>query len=263
VPNRTIHSAAQLALESTGAGVPVVFLHGLTFDRWTWRPVIECLGNGVRSIAIDLPGHGDSAGAGGGLDRLASLIADTLESACGVQRPIVVGHSMSGVLALVYASRYGVRGVVTVDQSWNVRPFAEMVRQMAPALRGEGFSDAFRPFERSMGTDLLLEPIRTQVLERRRVTKELVLDYWDELLDTDPVELQRRIDRAAASITGPCLAVFGHELSGDERRHMTTLIPGVQVQEWPGSGHMVHLVQPDRFAARLRAFIDDCNGGFS
>jgi pimeloyl-ACP methyl ester carboxylesterase len=257
MPFRTLHDTAHLTLDSAGDGVPVVFLHGLTFDRQTWRPVVDCLGDGLRSITIDLPGHGDSAGFGGDLDRLASLIADTVESACGVRRPILVGHSMSGVLALRYASKYGVRGVVTVDQSWNVRPFAEMVRKMAPALRGEGFSDAFRPFEQTMGTDLLSEPVRTQVLNRRRVTKELVLGYWDELLDADPVELQQRIDRDAASISAPCLAVFGHELSDDDRGHMTSLVPGVQVQEWPGDGHMVHLVEPDRFAARLRVFIDE------
>jgi pimeloyl-ACP methyl ester carboxylesterase len=262
MPFRTVHNTAQLTLESAGAGVPVVFLHGLTFDRQTWRPIINRLDDGLRTITIDLPGHGDSPGKGGSLDRLASLIADTLDTVCGGQRPILVGHSMSGVLALKYASRYGVRGVVTVGQSWNVRPFAEMVRQMAPALCGEGFSDAFRPFERTIGIHLLSQPERARVLERRCVTKELVFDYWGELLDSDPVELQNRIDCDAASISAPCLAVFGHELSDDERCHMTSLVPGIQVQEWPGGGHMVHLVEPARFAARLLKFIDDCTGRF-
>ena len=60
----TIHRTASggLAYEMHGDGIPVVFLHGLTFDRTTWRPIIERLGDGVRSIAVDLPGHGDTAG---------------------------------------------------------------------------------------------------------------------------------------------------------------------------------------------------------
>jgi pimeloyl-ACP methyl ester carboxylesterase len=41
--------------------MPVVFLHGLTFDRTTWRPIIERLGEGVCSVALDLPGHGETA----------------------------------------------------------------------------------------------------------------------------------------------------------------------------------------------------------
>ena len=35
--------ATKLAYDDEGAGTPVVFLHGLTFDRRTWRPIIERL----------------------------------------------------------------------------------------------------------------------------------------------------------------------------------------------------------------------------
>jgi pimeloyl-ACP methyl ester carboxylesterase len=83
-----------------------------------------------------------------------------------------------------------------------------------------------------------------------------VLDYWDQVLETDPLGLQRQIERHAASVTAPCLAVFGRELPDDERRYMRGLMPDVQVEEWPGNGHIVYLVEPDKFAARLRAFIE-------
>ena len=36
-------SVTSLAYDDEGAGTPVVFLHGLTFDRRTWRPIIERL----------------------------------------------------------------------------------------------------------------------------------------------------------------------------------------------------------------------------
>ncbi len=41
--------AIRLAYEVEGAGTPVVFLHGLTFDRRTWRPIVERLGGSVPS----------------------------------------------------------------------------------------------------------------------------------------------------------------------------------------------------------------------
>jgi pimeloyl-ACP methyl ester carboxylesterase len=53
---------AGLAYDIEGSGTPVVFLHGLTFDRRTWRPIIDRLDGAVTSIAIDLPAHGDSGG---------------------------------------------------------------------------------------------------------------------------------------------------------------------------------------------------------
>ena len=98
-------SATSLAYDDEGAGTPVVFLHGLTFDRRTWRPIIERLDGSVRSIAIDLPAHGDSGGAPAQLDEFAAQVHELLGS-LAVDRPIVVGHSMSGGLASFYAAAY-------------------------------------------------------------------------------------------------------------------------------------------------------------
>jgi pimeloyl-ACP methyl ester carboxylesterase len=55
MPIRAIYPAGQLALQTYGAGVPVVFLHGLTFDRRSWRPIIDRLGSGVRSTRSTCP----------------------------------------------------------------------------------------------------------------------------------------------------------------------------------------------------------------
>jgi pimeloyl-ACP methyl ester carboxylesterase len=247
-----------LAHETHGEGVPVVFLHGLTFGRGSWRPIISRLGAGVRSIAIDLPGHGGSAGPACGLEQLAGRIAHTLDAIGGIDAPIVVGHSMSGGLAMMYAGAHPVRGVVDVDQPWNIRPFAELVQHAAPTLCGERFSSAFNMFERTMGLDLLSSAVHADVVAGRRVDRDVVLGYWDEILHCVPSQLQRRIELQLASVTAPCLAVFGHELSADERQHMIDLVPDVQLEEWHGAGHMVHLVDPDRFATRLGIFIDHC-----
>ena len=136
--NRTLPNKP-LAYETHGEGIPVVFLHGLNFDRRSWGPIITRLGAGVRSIAIDLPGHGRSPGPACGLEQLAGRIAHTLDTIGGIDAPIVVGHSMSGALAMIYAGAHPVCGVVDVDQPWNIRPFVELVQQAAPMLRSERF----------------------------------------------------------------------------------------------------------------------------
>jgi pimeloyl-ACP methyl ester carboxylesterase len=51
-----------------------VLVHGLTFDRRTWRPVIERLDGAVTTLAVDLPAHGDSGGPPGRLEELAAQI---------------------------------------------------------------------------------------------------------------------------------------------------------------------------------------------
>src|SRR3954464_5620000 len=87
--------AVSLVYECSGEGTPVVFLHGLTFDRRSWWPIVHRLGDRVLRIAFALPGHGESGGSGLAFERLIALLRARLDD-LGVERPVVVGHSMSG-----------------------------------------------------------------------------------------------------------------------------------------------------------------------
>ena len=123
------HTATRLAYDDEGAGTPVVLLHGLTFDRRSWRPIIERLGGSVRSIAVDLPAHGESGGAPVPVEQVPARLHELLVS-LEVERPIVVGHSMSGGLAALYASAYPTRGLASRQ-----RPAHPAVRGARPPAR--------------------------------------------------------------------------------------------------------------------------------
>src|SRR6188508_2667004 len=101
--------ATGLTFDVDGSGTPVVLLHGLTFDRRTWRPIIERLDGSVMTIAIDLPAHGDSGGTMARLENVAGQI-DRVLASLGVERPIVVGHSLAAGIAGIYASTHPTRG---------------------------------------------------------------------------------------------------------------------------------------------------------
>lgn len=252
----TAHPATRLAYSEFGAGTPVVFLHGLTFDRRTWQPIVERLGDSIRSIAVDLPAHGESGGAPAPLEQVAALLHELLVS-LRVERPIVVGHSMSGGLACMYASMDATRCVVTVDNGPDIRPFAEIAHRLAPALRGPGFAQVWQTFEESLGLEHIPEPVRTLVLETHEVKQDVVVGYWEPLLETDPAELQASIDALMHNLDVPLLGVFGRPITAGERERFEW-IPNVQLEEWAGDGHFVHLVDPDRFATRLNTFVRYC-----
>jgi pimeloyl-ACP methyl ester carboxylesterase len=248
---------AGLAYDIEGTGTPVVFLHGLTFGRRTWRPVIDRLDGSVTSIAIDLPAHGDSGGQPAPLETVTEQIHQLLET-LGVERPVVVGHSMAAAVAGLYASAHPARGIVLVDQATEVLPFAQMLHQIAPMLRGPAFGQVWSNIETSLGLDRIPEPARTLVLDTHKVNQDVVLGYWDQVLTTEPAELQAWIDGTAARIQIPCLAVFGRRATDGERERLGRL-PDAQIEEWPGDGHFVHLVDPRRFAARLCTFVEHCD----
>jgi pimeloyl-ACP methyl ester carboxylesterase len=248
---------APLAIELAGEGVPVVLLHGLTFDRGSWRPVVDRLGDRVCSIAVDLPGHGQSRGSALPFGRLAALIRARLDE-LGVERPVVVGHSMSGGLAMAYAAEHPVRGVVTVDSPPDLRRFASLAQRLAPELRGGAFADTFDAvFQASMGLDLLPADVRRTVLAGQRIRQEVVLGYWAKLLSTEPDVLQARVDRLMSAIDVPVFGLFGRELVPSDRERLAR-VPHAGWEVWPDHGHFVHLVEPDRFADRLVGFIEHC-----
>ncbi len=72
---------------------------------------------------------------------------------------------------------------------------------------------------------------------------------------TPPEELQAWIDSAAERISAPYLAVFGQELSDEARSQLRQHIRRLEIEEWPGLGHCVHLADLDRFCERLTAFV--------
>jgi pimeloyl-ACP methyl ester carboxylesterase len=98
----------------------IVLLHGNTANAWWWQWVAAELPKDLRLLALDQRGHGDSEWVQPPAYKphdyagdLASFIAEEVRG----ELPIVVGHSMGGVVTLAFAHRYGelARGIVVVD----------------------------------------------------------------------------------------------------------------------------------------------------
>ncbi len=101
-----------------GEGRPVVLIHGNPGSAQDWTRVFGPLAALHRVIAFDRPGHGRSERPkhiDATVEVQARLLHDALKQ-LHVERPIVVGHSWGGALALVYAINYPqeVAGVVLV-----------------------------------------------------------------------------------------------------------------------------------------------------
>jgi pimeloyl-ACP methyl ester carboxylesterase len=101
-----------------GAGRPVVLIHGNPGSAQDWARVLGPLAANHKVIAFDRPGHGRSdrpKHVAATVEVQARLLHNALKQ-LNVERPIVVGHSWGGALAMIYAITYPkeVAGVVLV-----------------------------------------------------------------------------------------------------------------------------------------------------
>jgi pimeloyl-ACP methyl ester carboxylesterase len=87
----------------------VVFVHGAMNDHSVWILQSRYLAHHGRAVlAVDLPGHGRSAGRVLGVAQAGRWLAD-LVAASGLQRTALVGHSMGSLIALEAAALLGER----------------------------------------------------------------------------------------------------------------------------------------------------------
>lgn len=103
-----VRDGVVLAYDDAGSGYPpAVFVHRAACDRRCWNQQVPRFSSDHRVVAVDLRGHGASDAPS---ERYTvRLFADDLASTCtplGIESPVVIGHSLGGLVALDFASAY-------------------------------------------------------------------------------------------------------------------------------------------------------------
>ncbi|MCX4774224.1 alpha/beta fold hydrolase [Streptomyces sp. NBC_01260] len=115
-----------VAYQRTGAGEPLLLLHGIGHHRQAWDPVIPVLAVERDVIAVDLPGFGASPALPDGVPYDLATVAPLLGTFCealGLDRPHVAGNSLGGLLALELGREKLVRSVTALSPAgfWTER----------------------------------------------------------------------------------------------------------------------------------------------
>ncbi len=102
-----IHVAGErIHMLEKGQGPPLLLIHGLCGQLGNFtHSLVDRLATTHRVIVFDRPGSGHSTrapGTDGSLAKQAALVAELIH-ALGLERPVVVGHSLGGAIALLLA----------------------------------------------------------------------------------------------------------------------------------------------------------------
>lgn len=133
--------------------------------------------------------------------------------------PLVIGHSLGGMVASAYSAIFPSRAVINIDQPLRLAAFKDGLGQLEPLLRGDQAS-----FEMAIGLAFgsMFGPLSpdevTRLNELRRADQNVVLGIWGTVFDSSPEELD------------------------------------ATVELWPNHGHYPHLVDSARFLKRVRSF---------
>lgn len=259
----------QLAQETWGeGGAPVLLLHGFTGSRRAWDGVRPLLARHVQALAVDLPGHGESApapreGREGFLDTVAALAAQV--RAWGRGPVDVVGYSQGARLALALAVEHPgcVRRLVLESGSPGLHGRKERAErrmqdaQLAHSLERHGvepFMDRWEALPLFEGLRRL-SPEAGRALRARRLAHTAEGLAW--ALRTLGTGVQPDYWPQLPLLRCPTLLLTGEEDAKFTQlaRRMAAELPTVWRRTFPGCGHAPHLEVPEAWATEVLGFV--------
>ena len=240
-------------------GVPVIFLHGVT-DSWrSFEPVLRLMPVSIRAFAISQRGHGDSTRPDIGY-RYRDFSEDVrvFMDAMGLERAVVVGHSMGASVAqrLVADHPHRVTRVVLMGSFATIRDNAAVGEFVTSAILP--LADPIAPgFAREWQLSTLAKPIEPAFLdavvgETLKVPARVWHQVFAGFLATPD------FTHELAGVPAPVLLLWGdrdaYAVRADQEALMKAM-PTARLVTFEGAGHAIHWEEPERVVAELVDFV--------
>lgn len=243
-------------VEGPTEGMPVVLMHGWGCDASTVRSIAAPLADRYRVYSLDLPGHGESSeppllpdGKPWGVYEYAGAVRKLMEEE-GIRRPVLIGHSYGGRIAIILGTTEEAEKIVLVDSAgikpkrplkyyWKVYSFKAMKRLLPIALGKKRGG---------------------RIIERRRA-KSGSADYRNASPMMRMVmsrSVNQDLRHLLPSIKAPTLLVWGESDTAtplSDARLMEKMIPDAGLVSFKGAGHYSFLDNPAGFQAVMQSFL--------
>ena len=231
----------------------IVLVHGWTCNLENWRNQIPELSKRARVIALDLPGHGksDKPQINYDMDLFAAAIDAVMKDA-GVERAVLVGHSMGTPVVRQFYRKYPQKTLALVIVDGGLRPFGTKEareRFMAP-LRGPEYKEAGLKMFAGM-TPTLPQADKDRVTASFIATPQhVIVSAMDAMADESLYGTDK--------INVPVLAILakGPFWPPDTEEFYRSLAPDLEFQMWEGVDHFLFMGKPKEFNAAVIKFLD-------
>lgn len=257
-------------------GPLVVFLHGGGQTRYSWKRSGAMLGAaGLRAVAVDARGHGDSQWAPDRDYSRETMVADLIEvlDQLGGGPAVVVGASMGGITGLLATAAPGgeaISALVLVDIV--ARPEPEGVTRVLDFLGR--YRNGFDTVEEAADAVAAYLPHRPRPKSTDGLLRNLRHRdgrwYWhwdpdmlgDRTVDAtrlvDSEEMTRTLERAARALSIPVLLVRGLRsdvVSAEAAAEFQKLVPHAELVEIGDAAHTAAGDDNDAFTDAVTEFV--------
>jgi pimeloyl-ACP methyl ester carboxylesterase len=266
----------QVHYKVVGQGEPdIVLLHGFAASVFSWRKVMEPLGNVGKVVAFDRPAFGlterpmpgDWTAESPYSPEAQADLTVALMDELGMERAILMGHSAGGTIALLTALRYPERVQALVLEDAAVYERSGTPDWMQPLL-GSAPMQCIGPLLVRSIVVLGEAGIRQAWHEPDKITVELLSGYkkplqaenwdralWELVLASHPLDLDGRLDEVSV----PVLVITGENdriVPARNSERLASELPTAGLVVIPNCGHVPHEECPHLFVAAVNEFLE-------
>lgn len=235
----------------------LIWLHGLLGNNNEWR-VIASRCPEWPSLAIDLPGHGDSvAVVCTSFDDISAQISAILQMH-GIERYWLVGYSLGGRIAMYHACHGETRGLQGVIIEGGNPGLADVAQREQRLAHDAAWAERFRrePLAEVLA-DWYQQPVFANL---SAVHREALIDARSgnagaavaDMLEATSLGRQPPLVPLLQQLPVPLVVLCGGD---DHKFQQLARDAGLPLRIVPQAGHNSHLANPQDFAAELRTFL--------
>lgn len=237
-------------------GRKILFVHGAGSNGHTWHRQIDAFGGRHSPIALDLPGHGRSAGVEGlrTVQDYADFVAAFLDM-LKIKAAVILGHSMGGAIAMDLALRHPARVEALIlsctSPKFNITADRiEALRAITMGRAPQAFNtDGYSPRTLKENFDVVREGWMEQIKTDPRVR-------YTDIVACSQLDLRDAIGK----IDKPALVIAGADDQGTtpaDAAFIAGKISGATCKIVADAGHYIPRERPAEYNAAIEQFVGE------